>query len=363
MRKHNFYAGPSALPFEVLQQLQEEIADYRGEGISMIETSHRSPMYDAVHSETMQLFRELLNIPAHYKVLLIGGGATMQFGMIPMNLLSPGTSGDYIISGAWAKKALSDAKKVGDARAIWDGSDNSFTDLPEPSSLKPGKDSAYLHLTSNETIGGIQWKSFPKADVPVIADMSSDILSRPFQVADFGLIYAGAQKNIGPAGVTMVIIREDLAEGGNEKLPAYLRYKTHADKDSLYNTPPVFSIYAVNKVLKWLKGKGGVEGIQKINAEKSAVLYGVIDGTGDGKSGFYSSPVAKSVRSDMNVVWRLRSEDLEKEFIAAAKSEGMLGLKGHRDVGGCRASIYNAVPLESVQALANFMREFAQKKG
>ena len=359
MRKHNFYAGPSTLPLEVLKELQEEIVDYKGEGLSMIESSHRAPMYDAVHSETMELFRELLSIPSNYKVLLIGGGATMQFGMVPMNLLSDGKTADYTLTGAWAKKALADAKKIGSARTIWDGSADKFTTLPDPASLKPEADSAYLHITSNETIGGIQWKSFPKVDIPLVADMSSDILSRPLNISDFGLIYAGAQKNIGPAGVTMIIIREDLAEQGGESLPAYLRYKTHADKDSLYNTPPVFSIYAVNKVLKWLKGKGGVSGIEKINAEKSKILYGAIDGNGD----FYRCPVEKSVRSDMNVVWRLQSEDLEKEFIAAAKEQGMLGLKGHRDVGGCRASIYNAMPVEGVKALAEFMNEFAKKKG
>ncbi len=359
MRKHNFYAGPSTLPVEVLEELREEIADYKGEGLSMIETSHRSPMYDAVHTETMQLFRDLLKIPENYKIVLIGGGATMQFGMLAMNLMKEGKTADYTLSGAWAKKAIADAKKIGPTRIIWDGSESKFTTLPDPASVKPGSDSAYLHVTSNETIGGIQWKSFPKVDVPLVADMSSDILSRPLNIADFGLIYAGAQKNIGPAGVTLAIIREDLAESAPENIPAYLRYATHTAKDSLYNTPPVFSIYAVNKVLKWLKGKGGVEGIQKINAEKAQILYGAIDGNGD----FYRCPVDKAVRSHMNVVFRAPSEELEKELIASAKEAGMLGLKGHRDVGGCRASIYNAMPVEGVKALADFMNEFAKKKG
>ncbi len=360
MRKYNFYAGPSTLPVEVLEELRGELVDYNGEGLSMIETSHRSPMYDAVHTETVALFRELLHIPENYKVLFVGGGATLQFGMVPLNLLAEGKTADYTLSGAWAKKAFGDAKKVGSARLMWDGSDTKFTTLPDPATIKPQADSAYVHVTSNETIGGIQWKGFPKTgSVPLVADMSSDILSRPVNIADFGIIYAGAQKNIGPSGVTVVVIREDLAEGVREKLPAYLRYKTHADKDSLYNTPPVFSIYAVNKVLKWLKGKGGVEGIEKLNAEKSAALYRAIDESG----GFYSCPVERAVRSDMNVVFRLPTEELEKEFIAEAKSVDMLGLKGHRDVGGCRASIYNAMSLAGVEALTAFMGEFARTKG
>ncbi|MCG8480813.1 MAG: 3-phosphoserine/phosphohydroxythreonine transaminase [Spirochaetales bacterium] len=360
MRKYNFYAGPSTLPVEVLEELKGELVDYNGEGLSMIETSHRSPMYDAVHTETVALFRELLRIPEHYKVLFVGGGATLQFGMVPLNLLTAGRTADYTLSGAWAKKAFGDAKKVGAARLIWDGSEDGFTTLPDAAQITVPADSAYVHLTSNETIGGVQWKSFPKTGpIPLVADMSSDILSRPLNIEDFGIIYAGAQKNIGPSGVTVVVIREDVAEGSNENLPAYLRYKTHADKGSLYNTPPVFSIYAVNKVLKWLKGKGGVEGIQKLNAEKSSALYGAIDGSG----GFYTCPVDKAVRSDMNVVFRLPTEELEKEFIAEAKSRDMLGLKGHRDVGGCRASIYNAVSLAGVEVLTAFMDEFARTRG
>ena len=225
MRKYNFYAGPSTLPVEVLEELKQEIADYKGQGLSMVETSHRSPMYDEVHTETVALFRELLGIPERYKVLLLGGGATLQFAMVPLNLLREGKSADYTLSGAWAKKAFSDAKKVGSSRLIWDGSDSKFTTLPDPGSITPGSDSAYLHITSNETIGGVQWKSFPKnGEVPLVVDMSSDILSRPIDTTDFGLIYAGAQKNMGPAGVTVVIIREDLVEESPENIPAYLRY-------------------------------------------------------------------------------------------------------------------------------------------
>jgi phosphoserine aminotransferase len=359
MRKYNFYAGPSTLPVEVLEELQEELADYHGEGLSMIETSHRSPMYDRVHEETIELFHELMGIPENYKVLFIGGGATLQFGMLPMNLLKPDTVGEYVKSGSWAGKAISDARTIGQVRIVWDGKDSGYTALPDPASLNPGEDAAYLHLTSNETIGGVQWKAFPKTgDIPLVADMSSDILSRSFDVRDFGLIYAGAQKNIGPAGVTVVIIRDDLAAASPENLPAYLRYKIHAEKNSLYNTPPVFAIYAINKVLKWLKVRGGVAGIEKLNAQKAEAIYSVIDGN----PGFYSSPVEKNIRSHMNVVFRLPSEELEKEFIARTKDRGMLGLKGHRDVGGCRASLYNALPLEGARVLADFMKDFAAEK-
>lgn len=358
MRKFNFYAGPSTLPVEVLEELREEIADYHGEGLSMIETSHRSPMYDTIHSEAVELFHKLLGIPANYKVLFIGGGATMQFGMLPMNLLTAGKTAEYVNSGAWAGKAVKDAQQVGNVRVIWDGKDTSYMTLPEVASIIPGEDAAYLHITSNETIGGVQWKEFPSTgNVPLVADMSSDILSRPVPVENFGIIYAGAQKNIGPAGVTVVIIREDLAAASPSKLPAYFRYKIHADKNSLYNTPPVFSIYAVHKVLKWLDSKGGVQGIEKINDRKAGALYSAINDYPD----FYSCPVDERYRSHMNVVFRLPSEELETKFVAEAKAEGMLGLKGHRDVGGCRASIYNALPLEGAVALADFMKEFAKK--
>ena len=360
MRKINFYAGPSTLPLEVLEELKDEIADYHGEGLSMIETSHRSPMYDKIHNETVELFHKLLNIPDNYRVLFIGGGATLQFGMLPMNLLTPGKTAEYINSGAWAGKAIEDATHIGNVRVIWDGKESHYMTLPDAASIKPGKDAAYLHLTSNETIGGVQWKEFPDTgNIPLVADMSSDILSRPVDISRFGIIYAGAQKNIGPAGVTVVIIRDDLAAASPKKLPAYLRYKIHADKNSLYNTPPVFSIYTIHKVLTLMAAKGGVQGVEKINTRKAGALYEVIDGNPD----FFSCPVDKEFRSHMNVVFRLPTEELEKQFVAEAKAEGMLGLKGHRDVGGCRASIYNALPLEGAQALAELMKNFASKNG
>ncbi len=359
-RKLNFSAGPAALPVSVLNQIQEEIVDFNGAGLSLIESSHRTPLYDDVHQETVDLIRELMGIPSGYHVLFLGGGATMQFGMMPMNLLGSQKTADYINSGAWAKKAIADAGKVGNVRVVWDGADANYSDLPAAGDIAVPSDSAYLHLTSNETIGGIQWKEFPHTkDVPLIADMSSDILSRALNVEEFGMIYAGAQKNIGPAGVTLVIIRDDLVQSSQENLPAYLSYKNHAAKNSMYNTPPVFPIYVVNLVMKWLKSNGGVAGIEKLNNEKSALLYNTIDGS----DGFYNCPVEKSVRSLMNVVFRLPSEELDKKFISEAGIAGMISLKGHRDVGGCRASIYNAMPLEGVAVLTSFMKDFAAKNG
>ncbi len=359
-RKLNFYAGPATLPVKVLEQLRDEMVDYRGNGLSMIETSHRGAMYETIHQETISLLRDLLAIPEDYDVLFLGGGATLQFAMVPMNLLGPGQFCEYTLSGVWAKKAFEDAQKIGDARGIADGKAGSYTSLPDPATVKASPGAAYLHLTSNETIGGIQWKAFPKTgDVPLVADMSSDILSRPIGVKDFGLIYAGAQKNIGPAGVSVVIVRKDLLERSSDKLPVYLSYKVHAENESLYNTPPVFSIYAMHHVLQLLKEGGGIASVQKRNREKAEALYSVIDASG----GFYHCPVDKAVRSEMNVVFRLPSEELEKKFIAESEAQGMLGLKGHRSVGGCRASIYNAMPVEGVKALAQFMKEFERKNG
>lgn len=352
-RKYNFYAGPATLPLSVLETAQREIVDYHGSGLSLIETSHRSKDYDAVHSDAQRLLREILEIPEGYSVLFLGGGATMQFGMIPMNLMSTGSS-DLVLSGAWAKKAMSDAKKYGTVNVVFDGSDSSFSSLPDPGTISSSEGSSYLHITSNETIDGIQWKSFPQTDAPLVADMSSDILSRPVPVKQFGLIYAGAQKNLGPAGVTIVIIRDDLLARSPSSLPAYLRYPTHAEKDSLYNTPPVFPIYIVKLVLEWINENGGLRGIAERNLRKANALYDAIAES----DGFYRSPVDQSVRSDMNVVFRLPDEDQEKRFVAEATEKGMIGLKGHRSVGGVRASIYNAMPEEGVAALIDFMNAF-----
>jgi phosphoserine aminotransferase len=356
-RKLNFYAGPSTLPVDVLAELKENIDEYQGMGLSLIETSHRSKEYDAIHNEAISLFRELLNIPEDYHVLFLGGGATLQFSMVPMNFLPAGRSCDFTLTGTWASKAYADTKKVGKVEVLFDGKDSSYTTLPE--SLPVHKDAAYLHITSNETIGGLQWQKWPEAgNVPVIADMSSDILSRPLPVEKFAMIYAGAQKNLGPAGVTIAIIRKDLLERCPDSLTAYLNYRTHADKNSLYNTPPVFSIYAMMHVLRWVKKQGGAEAMDRLSREKSSILYNTMKES----NGFYTCPVEEKSRSRMNVVFRLKNEDLEKAFIAEAGKRDMVGLKGHRVVGGCRASIYNSMPKEGVQLLADFMKEFARDR-
>lgn len=358
-RKYNFYAGPATLPLPVLEQIREGIVEFQGMGMSLIETSHRSKDYDAVHNKAIALTRELLGLPENYIVLLLGGGATLQFSMVPMNLMGRDGSCDFVVSGSWAKKALSDASKVGEVNVLFDGKKEGYTTLPDAGEVKPSPGSSYVHITSNETIGGIQWKEWPNTgDVPLAADMSSDILSRPIPCERFGLIYAGAQKNLGPAGVTLVIIRNDLLKRSSDDLTAYLSYNIHAEKNSLYNTPPVFSIWALQLVLQHLKDNGGIAEAEKRNTEKAEKIYAVIDESG----GFYTSPVDPKVRSHMNVVFRLPTEELEKEFVAAAAEKGMVGLKGHRSVGGIRASIYNSFPKEGVGKLADFMKEFARKK-
>ncbi len=359
-RIYNFAAGPCTLPVPVLEQARDEMVDYQGKGMSLIEMSHRSKEYDAVHHGAMDLVTEILGVPAGYKVLFLGGGATLQFSMVPINFLPAGKSADYTVTGSWAKKAHADAGKVGDVRVIYDGKDANYLDLPDPASLSIDPQAAYVHLTSNETIGGIQWPGWPETgDVPLICDMSSDFVSRRVPVEKFSLIYAGAQKNAGPAGVAIVIIREDMVERCPEHLTAYLNYKTHAAKDALYNTPPVFPIYMVGLTMKWLKSLGGLAAAEEMAAERSGLIYGAI-AAGDG---FYRSPVPEHCRSKMNIVFRLPSEDLEKQFIVDALAGGMSGLKGHRSVGGCRASVYNAMPVEGARALADFMADFAAKHG
>ncbi len=356
MRKHNFYAGPSALPLPVLEELQQTMVDYHGLGLSLVETSHRSSEYDEVHESALGGIRALLDVPDTHDVLLLGGGATMQFAMVPMNLMPAGGSADIVHSGSWAQKALADIRKLGTANVLYDGSEKDFTTLADPQQIHPSADAAYLHITSNETIGGLQWKAFPQTgDVPLVADMSSDILSRRIDVSAFGLIYAGAQKNLGPAGVTVVIIRKDLLDRCPDSLPTYMSYRTHASKNSLFNTPPVFSVYALSLVMNWITSEGGLDAIAKRNVAKSAMLYRTIGSNPE----FFRCPVDERYRSDMNVVFRLPSEDLEKAFIAEAGERDMIGLKGHRSVGGIRASIYNAVSTESVEALTDFMQDFA----
>jgi phosphoserine aminotransferase len=345
---------------EVLQQLHEDLLDYKGSGLSMVEASHRGQPFEDMYHECLNLLRELMGIPENYDIFFLGGGATLQFSMIPMNFLRPGTVADYIKSGTWANKATSDAKKLGDVHLYYDGTENNFTSLPDPKSVKPSPNSSYLYLCSNETIGGIEWQDWPDVgDVPLIADMSSDLLSRAVPVEKFAMIYGGVQKNLGPAGATLVILRKDMLERQNKNLTAYLDYRLHAEGEGLYNTPPVFSIWAVKLVLEWIKKNGGAEGMAKRAQLKSSIIYDAIDSS----DGYYRSPVDAAYRSKMNIVFRLGSDELEKKFLAETKAAGMLGLKGHRSVGGLRASIYNSLPVEDVQALADLMKEFQRVNG
>ena len=359
-RIYNFNPGPATLPLPVLEKAASELVEYRGKGMSILEMSHRSPEYSQVHQEAMRLLKKLLGIPDNFKLLFLGGGATLQFSMVPLNLLHSNKSCDLVLSGTWAKKALADAKKIGKVNLVYDGESDNYASLPDPGELKLDSSAAYLHMTSNETIGGIQWHAWPDTGgVPIACDMSSDILSRRLPVEKFGIIYAGAQKNLGPSGLTVVAIREDVLDRCDESLPAYLSYRTHAGKDSLYNTPPVFAVYLMKLVLEWVDENGGIQAAEKWADQRSGLLYEAIDKSG----GFYHSPVPEKNRSRMNIVFRLPSEDLEKQFISQAKEAGMGGLKGHRSVGGCRASMYNAMPVEGAQALSDFMREFASKNG
>lgn len=358
-RKLNFFAGPSVLPVEVLDEMQSQIKDYQGNGQSMIETSHRGAMFEGMYNKCLSSMRELLGISSDYDVYFLGGGATLQFAMIPMNFLKPGTHADYIKSGTWANKAGKDAEVFGDVKYYFDGTDSKFTTLPDPKTVHASKNSSYLYLCSNETIGGIEWQDFPKReDTPIIADMSSDFLSRPVDVNNFDMIYGGVQKNLGPAGATVIIMKKDMLKRANSPLPNYLNYANHSSKDGLFNTPPVFSIWGVQLVLEWIKKNGGAQGMKERATLKSKMVYDVLD-----SSDFWKSPVDSRYRSKMNVVFRLPSEDLEKKFLTEAAQNDMLGLKGHRSVGGLRASIYNSCPEEDVKTLTEFMKEFERKNG
>lgn len=358
-RIFNFSAGPCTLPVEVLQQAADELPNYQGSGMSLIEMSHRSKQVVAVFEQANALVREVLGVPDDMHILFLGGGATFQFGMIPMNLLSGGKSADYINSGAWSKKAIADAKAVGKCNVIYDGKDNNYMTLPDASSIKTTDGAAYLHVCSNETIGGVQFQDYPDVDVPIVADMSSEIMSRPIDFSKFGLIYAGAQKNIGPAGVALVLIKQDLVDQCPGDLVNYLNYKNHVEGESMLNTPPVFQVYMIKLVMDWLKAKGGIAWAQSQAAKRSEILYDAVQRN----SGFYKCPVDAKYRSQMNVVFTTPSEDLDAAFVKEAEAQGMSGLKGHRSVGGCRASIYNAMPIEGAEALANFMDAFAAKNG
>jgi phosphoserine aminotransferase len=358
-RIYNFNPGPAALPLEVLEEVQQEFLDFKGSGMSISEISHRSAVFEDVLDDAIVRFKRLLNIPDNYKILFLQGGASSQFFMVPMNLLPEGSSADYINTGSWAKKAIKESEILGKSVNVAASSeDRNYCYIPKQFSLN--SDAAYLHITSNNTIEGTQWSKFPDAGkVPLISDMSSDMLCRPFDIKPFGLIYAGAQKNLGPAGVTVVIIREDMLERVPKTIPTMLRYTTHAEKNSLYNTPPCISIYMVQLVLKWIEDKiGGLAAMEKRNQEKANLIYSFLDA-----NSFYRGTADADSRSTMNVTFRLTNEDLEKQFVADALKNGLGGLKGHRSVGGCRASIYNAIGIDGVQSLVDFMKDFADKNG
>ena len=352
----NFNAGPAALPLGALERAQKELVDFNSTGMSVMEHSHRGKAYEAVHNEAIGLVRELCAVPENYDILLLQGGASQQFAVVPMNLLPAGKSADYVLTGSWSQKAYKEAKTVGTVRvASSTEKDKKFGRIPAQGELDLDANAAYVHITSNNTIFGTQWQEFPSVgSAPLIADMSSDIMWRPLEVSKFGLIYAGAQKNLGPSGLVVVIIRKDLVEAGRKDIPVIFQYRTHVENNSLYNTPPTFSVYMLRNVLAEVKQSGGLLAMEQRNREKAKLLYDVIDGRSD----VFSSPVEKDSRSTMNVVFTLKTPEAEAEFLAGAKQRGMEGLKGHRSVGGMRASIYNAVPREWVQALADFMKEF-----
>jgi phosphoserine aminotransferase len=359
-RIHNFNAGPAALPLPVLEEIRDSFLDFQGTGMSIVEMSHRSKQFEAVLADAVARTRRLLTLDARHHVVFLQGGATLQFAMIPMNFLADGRSADYVNTGTWSTNAIKEARVLDKpVRVAASSEDRQFTYIPADIAFSP--DAVYAHITSNNTIRGTQWAQFPATGaVPLVADMSSDFMSRPFDPAPFGLVYAGAQKNIGPAGVTMVIVREDLLARVPERLPVMLKYTTYTSKNSLYNTPPCFAIYAVQLVLKWLEETvGGLEKMAAINDAKAARLYGTIDASG----GFYRGTAEPASRSRMNLTFRLPSEELEKRFLDEAVGNGLGGLKGHRSVGGCRASIYNAVSREAVEALADFMKAFAGRNG
>jgi phosphoserine aminotransferase len=359
-RAYNFNAGPSALPLAVLQKAQAELVDFRGAGMSLLEMSHRGKEYDAVHNETIGLLKELMAIPADYDVLFLQGGASLQFAMVPMNFLPPGGRAGYILTGGWAEKACAEAKQFGQVFEAASTKGDDYRHIPAAADIASPADAAYIHLTSNNTLYGTQWPSFPDTGaVPLVADMSSDILARPVDVSKFALIYAGAQKNLGPAGVTVVIVRRSFLERANTGLPTMLSYGTHAKNNSLYNTPPTFGIYIMNLFLGWIKEQGGVGAIHKRNLAKAAHIYGAIDQSG----GFYRGHARPDSRSLMNITFRLASDEQEKKFLGEAKKAGFVGLAGHRSVGGCRASAYNAVPEETCRALAQFMIDFQKNNG
>ncbi len=359
-RVYNFSPGPAILPLEVLEEAQRELVNYHDTGMSILEMSHRGKDYEAVQNETETLFKELLNAPGDYQVLFMGGGASAQFAITAMNFLTEGAEADYIVTGSFAAKAQEEAVRIGKANIAATTKDTNFDRLPGMDEIKLSKSPVYVHMTSNNTIYGTQWQEMPDfKGIPLIADMSSDILSRPFDVSKFGLIYAGAQKNLGPAGVTVVLISPEMLAKVNKEIPVIFQYSVFAKNNSLYNTPPTFAIYIINLVLKWIKKNGGLIAMEKRNREKADYIYEAIDNS----NGFYKGHSQKKFRSLMNVTFRLPNEELESLFVSEAKKANLVGIKGHRSVGGMRASIYNAMPMEGCKLLAELMKDFAKKNG
>ncbi len=375
IRKLNFNAGPATLPLAALERAQAELTDFAGSGMSVMEHSHRGKEYEAVHAEATSLLRELLAVPADMDVLFLQGGASQQFATLPMNFLTPGASADYVLTGVWGEKALGEAKTVAAmygakvrlaaTTGVGDGKEKSYARVPTQSEIAPDAAAAYVHFTSNETIHGVQYAVAPGAQfpdfggAPLICDMSSDFMWRSTDLSRFDLVYAGAQKNIGPSGLVVVLAKKSMIERGRKDIPKIFQYRVHADNGSLYNTPPTFAIYLVRNVLAWVKGEGGLPAIEAANREKAGVIYAAIDQN----AGFYRAPVETSSRSLMNVVFRLPTEALEERFVAEAKKHDMVGLKGHRSVGGVRVSLYNAVPVAWAKTLGDFMNDFAKHNG
>ncbi len=357
-RAFNFGAGPSALPLPVLEKARAEMTDYGGSGMSVMELSHRSKTFDAIIKAAESNVRRLMGLSDDYAVLFLQGGASLQFAMAPLNLLGAGRTADYVHTGSWAVKAMKEARLVGKVNVAWDGKESKYMRVPAPEELKLTDDAAYVHITSNETIGGIQYRSFPRTKAPLLADMSSDIMSRKFDVSQFGLVYAGAQKNLGPSGLVLVILRKDLAERAPANLSIFLRYKTHMAEPSLYNTPNTWGIYIFKLVTEWVESLGGFAALERRNEAKAKLLYDALDG-----SPYWKPCAEKGSRSLMNVTWRMATEALEEKFVKEATAAGFQQLKGHRSVGGLRASIYNAVGMDAVQALIGFMKEFERKNG
>ena len=357
-RSYNFNAGPAAMPLAVLERAQSELLDLGGLGMSVMEMSHRSKEFQAIIDGAEAGLRRLMGISDEYVVLFLQGGASLQFAMLPMNLRRSGKSADYVDTGSWASRAIGEAKITGTTNVAWSGKPDKYTRIPKQGELRLMPDAEFLHICTNETIGGIRWAEFPETNSPLIADMSSEILSRTVDVNRFALIYAGAQKNLGPSGLAIVIMRKELADRATENVPIFLRYSTHIADGSMYNTPNTWGIYMIKLTCDWIESQGGVPAIQKLNEKKAGRIYEVLD-----SSDFWNSPVEKCSRSIMNIVWRLKTEALEEQFLAQAKKAGFVGLKGHRSVGGIRASVYNAVPMDAVEALAAFMKDFEKKQG